>query len=149
MAEALGAIFAKRFTAARQQLGRAPVEGARDLPKISGLNPNGTASVPVENIYAKATKILSDSGKVYRYGDSLMLETGTDQSPSLEHLTTGCESLPTAHALLANHLTCESVDGNKLVYFAATAEFCQHALGTRTHTGNIASDHHVCPQARV
>lgn len=112
----LGVQFAQRFAEARRELRQAPRSGARELPRLSGLHPNGTATVPIENIYAVATEILADSGKVYVYGDDLALETGVGATLNLQRLTTGCELVPTAVPLLANYLTCETA-GDLPAYF--------------------------------
>ena len=121
-APSLGSLFANRLTQARKELGQAPRAGARDLPKLVGLNPNGTASTPIENIYSVATEILGATGKVFVYGDNISLEIGAGDTLSLQRLTTGCDLVPTASALLANYLTCETA-GESPTYFSPPSKF--------------------------
>jgi len=118
----LGMQFAQRFGQARRELRQAPRAGARDLPRLIGLNPNGSASVPIENLYADATRILADTGKVFVYGDNVALEIGTSDTLSLQRLTTGCDVGPTASALLANYMTCET-SSESPTYFPPPSKF--------------------------
>lgn len=118
----LGAAFAQRFAAARRELRQAPRVGARDLPRLVGLNPNGTANAPIENLYAAATEMLAASGKVFVYGENVMLETGVRETLGLQRLTTGSDPVPSASALLANYLTCETA-GDAPSYFPPPGKF--------------------------
>ncbi|HEX3599856.1 MAG TPA: hypothetical protein VHU84_06910 [Lacipirellulaceae bacterium] len=97
--QSLGSLFAHRFADARQDIDRAPCPGARELPMLKGLNINGSANVPIENLYATATDILTKTNRVFVYCDSIALEIGTGDTLSLHNLTTGCELLPTGPAL--------------------------------------------------
>jgi hypothetical protein len=83
----MGPLFAQRLAEARRALREAPRVGARDLPRLVGLNPNGTASLPVENIYASATEMLEATGKVYLHGDNVALEVGAGETLTLQRLT--------------------------------------------------------------
>jgi hypothetical protein len=118
----LGLQFAQRFAEARRAMQRAPRAGARDLPKLVGLNPNGTASLPVENIYSAATEMLEVTGKIFLFGENVALEVGAGDTLSLQRLTTGCDVMPTASALLANYLTCET-GGESPAYFPPPNRF--------------------------
>lgn len=118
----LGAHFAHRFYGARRELERALGAGARDLPRLLGLHPNGTAIVPIENIYAEATQVLIKTGKVYLYGENVVMETGASDILSLQRLTMGCELASSAQALLANHITCQTA-GDAPTYFPPPRNF--------------------------
>jgi hypothetical protein len=57
-----------------RQASNAPLPGARDLPILSGLKPNGGFSLPVENVLLEAIGFVVESKRIYRYGDSIVLQ---------------------------------------------------------------------------
>jgi hypothetical protein len=78
--------------------------------------------MPVENIYSAATEMLEVTGKIFLFGDNVALEVGAGDTLSLQRLTTGCNVVPTASALLANYLTCETA-GESPAYFPPPSKF--------------------------
>src|ERR1039458_9721550 len=87
----------------------APIPGARDLPVLTGLSPSGTFQEPQENVLFYARDQLVQSGRVYRYGDSIVFETKTSANgPGLTPLRNGSAIETSARALLSNLIVCAS-----------------------------------------
>jgi hypothetical protein len=86
----------------------APLPGARDLPVLFGLKARGGFTEPQENVLLKAVTILVASGRVYVYGDTVVLQVQRLDSNGirLAPLRTGSVTEPGAADLLANILVC-------------------------------------------
>ncbi len=74
---------------------------------LQGLSPSCTADVPLENVLVKAQQFLTESGKVYYYGNSVVMEVGAAGTRKLLTLTTGNKVEPHAAPQLANFFVCE------------------------------------------
>ena len=119
-----GQDLADRLFAACGLAENAPLPGARDLPALTGLTQDCAYLQPLENVAARARKILVDSGMVYVYGDSVVLEMGEPPDQSLVPLARGHKLESYTPALLANVFVCEhakSVQG--AVQFAPPTPF--------------------------
>jgi len=102
-----GSDLARRFYQGRTQAQRAARPGARQLPILNGVNPSCQFTRPMENVVAEAGDILIESQRVFRHGNSVMLEVEHDEGKSLTTLSTAFESEPAASSLLANLFICE------------------------------------------
>jgi hypothetical protein len=131
-----GADLAKRLWDGRKQAQNAPVPGARDIKILRGLNPNCTSEGPFENVMAKAQDFLVDSGRVYRYGNSVVIEVSAASERRLATLMTGSDLDPAAASLLANLFLCECEVGHgDMIQFVPPAKFVAallHREPTRT-----------------
>jgi hypothetical protein len=103
-----GAELAQRLSEGRSQAEKAPLPGARAVDGLVGLAPNCTANRPLENVLVQAQKFLVDSGRVYRYGNNVMMETDTTGEAKLVTLATGSKIETSAAPLLANLFVCRS-----------------------------------------
>jgi hypothetical protein len=129
-ADSLGVQFADRFGQARRELGRALSQGARELPCLVGLNPNGTAVVPLENLFSQATDYLTATGQFYHYGQNIALEVTHGEERSLQLLTLGSRAEPIAAAMISNFLTCQTVCGSNSspMHFTPPSGFINNLL---------------------
>jgi hypothetical protein len=93
---------------ALEEADNAPLPGARTLPILHGLKPKGGFTQPQENILLRATEILMESGRIYAYGDTLVMQTDRrDDIPGvLTPLRTGSIVEVGANDLLANVFIC-------------------------------------------
>src|SRR4051794_35674673 len=91
---------------------QAPLPGARQLPVLGGLSPKGGFTMPQENVLLQAVKHVADSGRVYLYGGTIVLEVeGLDgNGRALAPLRTGAVVEVGAEDLLANLLICQTED---------------------------------------
>src|SRR4051794_3382860 len=96
-----GQQLADRLHAACSREGASLVQGARELPTLTRVAPNSVADGPLENTLTRARKILIDSGRVYMYGDSIVLEQGRGVDAKLIPLTAGARLEPIAPSLMA------------------------------------------------
>lgn len=124
----VGSEFAQRFDDARRELPLCLVPGARELPTIVGLNLNGSAVVPIENLLANATIILLERGGIYLYGDNVVLERGTAEKQRLFPLTSGVELVPAAAPMMANVFQCVSTTDKNPCYFPPPRGFLANLL---------------------
>jgi hypothetical protein len=69
-------------------------------------------TVPVESVLAAGRQILVGSGRVFRYGNSIVMTKGDGQSGQLVSLWTGCAVEPGAESILANLFVCQLDGGN-------------------------------------
>ena len=87
-----------------------PIAGARDLPALTGLNPRGIFLDSVENVLARATSLLRGSQRIFKYGNSIVMETkdlaGAGQR--LIPLRTDKRIEVGAEVYLANVIVCQS-----------------------------------------
>jgi hypothetical protein len=100
---------AEQLFQAIRAVGQAPRPGARPLPVLQGLTPKGAFTQPQENVLLDAVSILVHSGRVYRYGDAVVLETERlDGGGSrLAPLRSGAKVETGAEDLLANLFLCQ------------------------------------------
>src|SRR5690348_9791271 len=100
-----GKHLAGQLKEAWRSVGRAPRQGARPLPLITGLTKGCHFHEPVENVLAEVGDFLVDSGRVYVHGNAVVVEVRLDTAgPKLATLRndTGVESA--ASGLLGNLL---------------------------------------------
>lgn len=87
---------------------RAPLPGARDLLVIRGIDARGNILRPQENILVEASTALVESGLVYIYGDSIVMEVmmldGAGRAVLPLRTSTGIER--GAESFLANLFLC-------------------------------------------
>ena len=138
IAPSLGSLFAERFEEARQELGQAPRVGARDLPQLMGLNPNGTASVPIENLYVDRDGDPRD----HRQGFSLRRQCGAGsrvrgnaQLAAIDHWLRSGADLPRHCWQII--LRVETA-GESPAYFPPPRKFVATLLGAGTDAGSVA-----------
>jgi len=85
-----------------------PLEGARDLPIVTGLTLRpGFTELP-ENVLMTVIKLLSDSGRVFRYGNSIVYQTDRldGEGRRLATLRSGDAVESRAQDWLANVFVC-------------------------------------------
>jgi hypothetical protein len=102
-----GHALAERLQLAIQEVRNAPVAGAREIAVLTGLSPNMVCGSPIENVLADAERILLGSGKVFTYGDAVVLELGQGEQAHLVSLAVGHQTEAAAASLLANLFVCE------------------------------------------
>lgn len=85
------------------------VPGARSLPILWGLTPNGGFIHPQENVLVQAADLLVESGRVYAYGEAIVFEVQRldGEGFGLTPLRTGASVEVGAEDLLANILVCQ------------------------------------------
>jgi hypothetical protein len=103
-----GEALTRRLQAGRQEAQRAPLAGARDIVVLEGLSPACTAVPLFENILARAQEVLVESGRIYRYGNGIVMEVGSGTEAKLVPLTVGSNLEASAAPRLANFFICES-----------------------------------------
>jgi hypothetical protein len=69
----IGGELADQLFAAIREANRVPLEGARDLPVLTGLVPDRRFKSPQENVLAEAAQILVKSGGVFAFGNAYVL----------------------------------------------------------------------------
>jgi hypothetical protein len=101
-----------QLTQAIHQAQQAPAPGARQLPVLQSLSPKGGFTVPQDNVLLQTAGYLAASGRVYVYGDSIMLEMeGLEgQGRRLAPLRRGARVEVGAEDLLANLFCCQAED---------------------------------------
>lgn len=105
-----GAELAARLDRARHREECALRAGARTIPVVTGLTPGCVARRPLENILTEAQHILHETKRVFRYGNSVVLEVHEDGDARLAVLSTGPRVESTAPAQMANSILCETPD---------------------------------------
>src|SRR5262249_19203802 len=87
----------------------APLPGARPLPVLWGLLPRAGFTQPQENILVQAIKLLSESGRVFTYGDSIVMVMRRIDGAGdrLAPLRTGSVAEVGGEDLLASLITCQ------------------------------------------
>lgn len=96
--------FCKRLTRARLKLKNAAAPGARKLPVLKGMTKSGISTRPLENVYAEATQILNDSGRIYSWNGEVVMEA----NDNLIFLTSGGLAVHGAHHHLSNFFVLET-----------------------------------------
>jgi hypothetical protein len=94
--------------AAVRRLAAALRPGARNLPVLTGLTPGTGFTAPLENVRARATEILAASGRVYRHGYRVVLDT--DPPGELLPLREGAETASGVAGRVANLFVCRHDD---------------------------------------
>jgi hypothetical protein len=151
-----GEDLARRYYDARRESRQAPRSGVREIPILRGLTPYGSTVVPMENVHVDATEILVQSGRVYRYGGEIVLETHDGSSARLVPLTSGGHIEAYAPALLANLFVCEWGDEEHPIQFVPPRGFVASLLSreaTRdalprivTYASRPVFNHDFCPR---
>lgn len=104
-----GSELADRLAQGIQEAERAPLPGARQLPMLHSLTRRGEFTQPQENVLAQAADLLAQSGRVYVYGDAVMMEIGRLDAGGarLVPLRTGLGVEGGAEDWLSNLLLCQ------------------------------------------
>lgn len=94
-----------------RQLVSSPLDGARDLPVLTGLRLPSKAvyTEPQDNVILKAIEILKETGKIYLFGDDVVFEANAHNGhgESLHQIRAGAEVKTSASRLLANIFICQ------------------------------------------
>lgn len=102
-----GATLANRIRRGRQRAERAARPGARELPILHGVTRYCEFRLPQENVLAAAGEILVESGRVYTYGSSIVVEIGDAGERRLVTVANDGRVEPYATSMLANTFICE------------------------------------------
>jgi hypothetical protein len=104
-----GGELAEQFTQALHAVEQVPLPGARDLPILYGIDRRGDFTEPQENVLIKAAEILVQSKRVYKHGDSIVMEVeeADGTGASLVALRIGADVENGARGFLANLFVCE------------------------------------------
>jgi len=108
--DSLGARLVERSKRATRIKGRSLQCGARNLPKIRGVNQQARFSRPQENVLLDVGGILADSGRVFRYGNSIVMEQGRGADGQLRPIAIDGVLEKTATGRLANVFLCEEIN---------------------------------------
>lgn len=109
-----GAELEQRFRQGWNLAESALQPGARELAVIRGLTPRGIAWGNLENLLSDITQVLVDSGRVYTYGEDVVLESGAElEHRRLKSLKVGNQVTSYAGNLLGNLLVCEYGESEK------------------------------------
>ncbi len=103
-----GADLERRFRSGVQRAEGALRPGARDLAILRGVSQKCSFSRPQENVLAELGEQLVSSGRVYRYGNQIAIESNGTGSRSLTTLSTDRQIERAACGLLANLIVCET-----------------------------------------
>lgn len=88
----------------------APPPGSRDLPVIGGVTPGGLFVVPQESVLHQVGRVLVDSGRVFVYGNSLVVTTtAAGDDAVVIPIRTGVQVEVWAPGVLANLMVCRHV----------------------------------------
>jgi hypothetical protein len=107
-----GASLANRLNLGLREAACALPPGARRLPVLWGLTPRFQFTVPQESVLANLGQILLDSRRVYRYGNSVVLEMEEDGEHTLRPLAIDHNTEKPTASLLSNLLVCETPSAN-------------------------------------
>jgi len=134
-----GAALTQRLAAAVRRGRCCLVDGARTLPVVRGITPGFTAVRPLENVLHEVQTVLVNSGKIYRYGDNVVMDVGEDEAARLLHLTAGTHMEPDAPHLLANLFVCQTPadDGQNPVEFPPPTKLVATALSRHPTTAAL------------
>lgn len=109
-----GTELAQRLATAARRARRCLGGGARSLPVVTGVTPSFTTVGRLENVLDQVQRILTESTKIFCYGNDVVMEVGEGEAAGLIHLTTGPRMERDAPHLLANLFVCQSpVDNGK------------------------------------
>ena len=127
-----GAALAARIHGGRLTADRAPRPGARSLPVIHGVTPGTVFSRPQENVLADTSLILVDSQRVFRYGNSVTVESDGEQR-RLKTIADDDGVDKTGASRLANFFICEeppASDDDPPRQYPPPERFCQLLLNS-------------------
>ena len=127
----LGRDLSLRLMDGVDEVRRAPLPGARDLPVVAGLTPKCVFTDPLENVRAAATRLLVESGKVLLHGDDVVFEAVSGHDRRLVTLARAGALEPAASAIIANLMICEHAEpGREPVQFAPPQAFVSLLLNS-------------------
>src|SRR4051794_33205123 len=107
-----------------QEVAQAPLEGARDLPVVSGLTAKCLFTQPLENVRARVTRLLAQCLRVFVLGEAVVYESVVGDARRLVTLARLGAVEPGAAAILANLFICEQADpGREPAQFAPPQQF--------------------------
>jgi len=102
-----GAELEQRYRRGIQMAGRAIQPGARELAVLTGVTQQCSFLEPQENVLARLGTILVSSGRIYRYGNDIVMELIDGDKRSIVNLSTSRTMESNAVAHLSNIVTCE------------------------------------------
>lgn len=102
-----GADLATRLRQAVRRAEGAARPGTRQLPAVRGVVPSCVFHGRQENVLAAVRDILVESRKVFRYGNSIVVETGEGDERKLVPILTDYRVEPAATSILSNLFVCE------------------------------------------
>ena len=102
-----GASIVERLRCGRNQAANALLPGARELPLLHGVTPKSHFTRPAENALAEARQLLIDSGKVFLYGNSMVVAVGEGADGKIITVCIEHRVEKYAPAVLANIFLCE------------------------------------------
>ena len=102
-----GVSLAAKLARGKRNAERAPRAGARDLPILRGVTPAGVFTQPQENVLAEARGILSASGRLYGYGNTIVMDMPGADGGRLATVTNDGRAESSASSLIANLMICE------------------------------------------
>lgn len=102
-----GADLAQRLLSGVRTAESALRPGARDLPVLHGVTTRCEFVIPQENFLADLGTRLIESDRVFRYGNSIVMETHDGDHRGLATLVTDHRIEPATAALLCNLVVCE------------------------------------------
>lgn len=103
-----GEYLASQLIQAVHDTESAPLPDARDLPALDGLTARGVFTLPQENVLVTAAELIAESGRVYVYGDSVVMDSPRldGGGARLTPLLSGSVVEVGAEDLLANLIIC-------------------------------------------
>ncbi len=106
----LGGRFAAQLDDLIRQFDFLPLPGVRELPVLEGLTTNTVFDQLPENVIQNATELLVDSRRVFRYGNSIVMEADglEGRGPTLVPLRRGATIEQGAASFLANVFVCQA-----------------------------------------
>lgn len=102
-----GEALFQRLQKAIRHADRAPRPGARQLPTLIGIKANCQYTRLMDNVLTDAGDMVVASRRVFRHGNSVVLEIEDESGKQLTALSTMSKPEPMAAALLANLFICE------------------------------------------
>ena len=84
----LGVDLGGRLEKALRKADQVPRPGARDLPVIRGISTGGATDGLFENTLVEIGDVMTRSGCIFVYGNSIVLQVGTGSEASLVTLAT-------------------------------------------------------------
>ncbi len=124
-----GAELAERLQYGLRMAESALRPGARELPMLHGVTPRCEFVIPQENVLANLGGILIESDRVFRYGNSIVIETHDGDHRGLATLVTDHHIESAAVAFLSNLVVCETrSESDETIQFPLPRRLAEMAL---------------------
>ncbi len=105
-----GNALVTRMQQGQNQVERSPMEGSRRLPVLCGVTSSGKFIKPMEDVLPDARSLLVESARVYRYGNSIVMEGWDIDRKCLITLATDGILKSAVSAHLSNVFTCRAAN---------------------------------------